>query len=149
MNLGEPSTQALSVDISMNEVVCTTADVDIDGARNMRVCTIENIIAEKLRALLQQSPRNRTRPQDLLDIAVYLRQHEAVNLDRHRIARFLIAKSEARGIVVSREAFADDDLRRRANQDYAALEQTTRIEFVSFDDAMKMLLDLVATLDLP
>lgn len=149
MHLGEPGTQVLSIDISMNEIVCAAVDVPIDGTRSLRVCTIEDIIAEKLRALLQQQPRNRTRPQDLLDIAVCLRKHDRTDLDRNQIGRFLLEKSNARGIVVSRAAFADRDLRRRAQQDYDALERTTRVQFVPFEEAMTMLLDLVATLDIP
>lgn len=149
MNLGQPSTQALSVDISINEVVCSAVDVTIDSTRSLRICTIEDIIAEKLRALLQQSSRNRTRPQDLLDIAVCLRTHGRTDLSRQQIGHYLIEKSQARGITASREAFTNPDLRSRAHQNYAALAATTRVEFVPFDKAMDLLLGLVETLDLP
>jgi hypothetical protein len=42
-----------------------------DGKRSLRVSIPEDIVAEKLRAFLQQKEtiRNRERPQDLLDIA--------------------------------------------------------------------------------
>lgn len=54
------------------------------GSLPLRVSTAEDIVAEKLRALLQQALRNRTRRQDLLDIAALLRA--GVPLDPARVA---------------------------------------------------------------
>ncbi len=67
---GEIIPQVIPVEFSLNEPICNDERVSIDAHRKIRVSTREDIVAEKLRALLQQSIRDRTRPQDLLDIAV-------------------------------------------------------------------------------
>lgn len=113
----------------------------------MRVATIEDIVAEKLRALLQQPIRNRRRMQDLLDIAVILQERAA--LDRQRVATFLLRKAEARAVPVSRAAFHDPDVVNRAHADYDELATTTRLRFVSFDEALTLLHAFVEQLDLP
>jgi hypothetical protein len=68
MRAGLPSPQAIPFDISLNEIVCAAESVILGGSPPLRVGTAEDIVAEKLRALLQQSPRNRTRRQDMLGL---------------------------------------------------------------------------------
>ena len=50
---GEPSKAVIPVEVSMNEPICGDAFVAVGAGRQLRVCTIEDIVAEKLRALLQ------------------------------------------------------------------------------------------------
>ena len=69
----------------------------------LRVCTIEDIVAEKLRALLQQAPRKRNRPQDLLDIVVAVQRN--ADLDLTQIGQFVQDKSASRAIAVHKSAF--------------------------------------------
>lgn len=143
----KPVATVIPVDISLNEPICADERVPLDAAHTLRVSTVEDIIAEKLRALLQQRIRRRERRQDLLDIALLVSHHH--ELDPARIAAFLERKAAARDVPVSRAAFRDPDLARLAAQDYAALEPTTRVEFIPFPEALAMLLRLVETLPLP
>lgn len=137
---GQTSPLVIPLDVSLNEVVCEDEPVDTAGVHKLRVSSREDIVAEKLRSLLQQPVRNRYRRQDLLDIAVTRRQRP---LDADKVADFLRRKSAARGIVVSRTAFRDPEVKRRAAQDYDGLASTTRTLFVAFDDAWGELLALV------
>lgn len=139
--------QLIDIEVSINEPICADERVDIAGTHPLRVSTIEDIVAEKLRALLQQRIRNRTRPQDLLDIAVVLRA--GATLDRAHVADFLLRKAAARGVPVSRAAFRDPDIIERANHGYAELEMTTRTLFVPFAAARVLLYDFVDTLAIP
>jgi predicted nucleotidyltransferase component of viral defense system len=98
------------LDISLNELICATENIDLDGTHSLQVCTLEDIVAEKLRALLQQIPkipRNRLRCQDVLDIAMILAERE---LDEARIAEFLVQKASARNVPVSKRAFREDEI---------------------------------------
>lgn len=147
LRLGEPVSTVIPMDISLNEPICATARVPLDDECQLRVCTIDDIIAEKLRALLQQPIRNRTRCQDLLDITVTLRGNAA--LDRARIASFLLIKAQARDVLVSRAAFREPEIARRARSGYAELEHTTRSVFIPFDDALGELYALIDELDIP
>jgi len=144
---GRPSTQVIPVEISMNEVIGAAEVVALDQTHHLRVSTIEDIVAEKLRALLQQRLRDRVRPQDLLDIAVIVRGSS--DLDSDRIARFLLAKAHARGVPVSRAAFHHPEMASRAMSDYAALRQTTRTAFIPAEEALAILYAFVNTLPIP
>jgi predicted nucleotidyltransferase component of viral defense system len=137
----------IPVEISVNEPICADAVVAIDADHWLRVSTVEDIAAEKLRALLQQTLRNRTRRQDLLDLAVLLRAMPA--LDRRRIAEFLNRKAAARAVPVSRAAFHDPELAERARVDYDELRGTTRTVFIPADEALGIVLAFVDTLPIP
>ena len=139
--------QVIPVEVSLNEPICADERVAIDTNLNIRVSTPEDIVAEKLRALLQQPIRDRTRPQDLLDIAVLLQETE--RLDPLLIADYLARKAEARNVSVSRAAFHDDELARRAEEGYAELEHSARRHFIPFRTALTTLQELVSQLPIP
>ncbi len=136
--------QLIDIEISINEPICADEPRDINGTHRLRVSTIEDIVAEKLRALLQQPIRDRARPQDLLDIAVVLRQ--GASLDRTHVTDFLLRKAEARHVPVSRAAFHHPEIMERAKRGYDELKGTTRVLFVPFDEARDLLYGLVDTL---
>ena len=144
---GAPSTQIVPLDISINEPICADVPIDVQASNPLRVSTIEDIVAEKLRSLLQQPIRNRSRRQDLLDIAVILRN--TPNLDHQKVAEFLKRKAAARHVPVSRQAFRAPEVASRAKQDYAELSQTTRTVFIPFDEALQSLYDFADTLPIP
>ncbi|MFN8591181.1 MAG: nucleotidyl transferase AbiEii/AbiGii toxin family protein [Thermomicrobiales bacterium] len=144
---GESSPRVIKVDISVNEPIGEATLFALGPDVHVRVATLEDILAEKLRALLQQPIRNRQRRQDLLDIAVVLRQNSP--LDRIRISRFLQEKAAARDVLVTRSAFHHPDVVERAMADYAELEATTRVLFVPFEEALRLLHEFVGTLHIP
>jgi len=145
---GESVASVVPIEISCNEVVGARNPTAIGGRFPLHICTLEDIVAEKLRAFLQQRVRNRTRAQDVLDIALLV--EDDPGLDRQRIRDFLLQKARARDIGVSREAFHDPELRHRASLDYEGLRETIRRDgrFLEFEEAMRLLLALVDELDL-
>ncbi len=147
MEAGSPSMSVVPLDISLNEPICEDISLDIQAANRLRVSTLEDIVAEKLRSLLQQPIRKRNRKQDVLDIAVLLRGPAL--LDEVRIARFLLIKAERRHVPVSRAAFAHPEIRERARVDYDKLKSTTREVFIPFDEAFEAVLGLVSRLSIP
>lgn len=145
---GEASSQVIPVEVSMNEPVCADRPFELaDDSGALRVSTLEDIVAEKLRAWLQQEKRNRRRPQDLLDIARILKNGAALDLDS--VSSFLELKALARGVPVSKEAFKDPELATRAHSEYdERLQGTVTGDFVPFDEALGLLYDLVEKLDI-
>lgn len=131
----------------LGEPICDARLVSLEPALQLRVATLEDIVAEKLRALLQQPIRNRERRQDVLDIAVILQANPT--LDRNKVAGFLQEKAAARAVPVSRSAFHDPEVARRAQADYEALSATTRTMFVPFAAALALLHDFIAELAIP
>ena len=143
----EPSKAIVLLEVSLNERICDSTLVEFGTSASLRVSTREDIVAEKLRALLQQALRKRTRPQDLLDIAVLLRSD--THLDRQRISEYLLTKAEARRVPVSKEAFRHPDIKKNARSDYDALASSTRRVFIAFDEAWQQLMEFIAQLDIP
>ena len=150
LEAGGYSQHVVPVEVSINEPIGADENVAV-GDRSLRVGTLEDIIAEKLRAFLQQKGeiRNRNRRQDLFDIAHVVRRGRPLNL--RDVSNFLLRKAEARNVPVFKAAFRDPELARRANYEYDQLQGTIRVreDFVPFDEALKSLYDLVEKLDIP
>ena len=148
MQNNQPSPHMLPIEISINEPICDSILFTIDERfPRLRVSTLEDIVSEKLRALLQQPIRNRNRRQDVLDIAVIVQSTS--NLDRQQISRFLQTKAAARGVPVSKAAFYEHEIADRARVDYGELMATTRTSFIPFDEALGIVLGLVDELNIP
>ncbi len=140
--------EVIEVEISLNDILCETDERKLEASANpVRVCTLEDIIAEKLRALLQQIPRNRNRPQDVFDIASMVRKHSAL-IDLEKVSSFLVRKSEAREIVATKGAF-DEEVREKAETTYEAEIRDFTTEFIPFDEAWAEVLAFVARLTIP
>jgi predicted nucleotidyltransferase component of viral defense system len=145
---GQPSPHVVPMDLSLNEPIGASVHIEIDPSLpRIRVCTIEDIVGEKLRSLLQQPIRGRHRRQDVLDIAILLETHP--RMDRSQVAAFLELKAAARSVPVSRAAFRDPAVIQRAALDYEALAATTRTRFVPFPAAIAAILRLVEELPIP
>ena len=144
----QPSSLVVPVEISLNEPIGADENLTLDGKRTLRVSTLDDIVAEKLRAFLQQKKeiRNRNRPQDLLDIAYLLKRNLPLDVDL--VSRYLIEKARARNVPVSKTAFRDPELADRARQDYEDLQYTVRADFIPFGEALDLLYNLVEKLDI-
>lgn len=144
-----PVPVVVDLEISINDLVCETTEVQLSEASPgpLRVCTLEDIVAEKLRSLLQQPVRKRNRRQDVLDIATVLADNPG-RLDEGRVAAFLIAKARARNIEPTRSAF-HDDIKARAMVDYDHLRADAGEAFIPFEPAWAAVLGLVGRLALP
>ena len=147
MERGLKSSQTIQADISKNDPICAATTFRLDDIRELRICTVEDIVAEKLRALLQQEGRNRQRPQDVLDIALAVRNHP--DLNPINIASFLLTKSAERDIEVTQKAFQSPELAERARSGYEPLRTTARSVFIPFDEAFAEVLAFVGTLPIP
>jgi predicted nucleotidyltransferase component of viral defense system len=145
---GMRSTQIVKIEISLNEPICQATTIALNaGEPPLRISTPEDIVAEKLRALLQQSIRNRERPQDVLDISAYLQTHP--ELDRATIAEYLTIKAAARNVPISKAAFHHPEIAARASRDYEQLRTTARDTFIPFDDAFATILGFIDSLPIP
>lgn len=143
---GRDVSTVVPLDISLNELICATENIDLDGTHSLQVCTLEDIVAEKLRALLQQIPRNRLRCQDVLDIALILAQRQ---LDEGSIAAYLLQKASVRNVQVAKKAFREDEIRRRASENYADLQVTVRKTFIPFEEAFSKIINFIERLNIP
>jgi predicted nucleotidyltransferase component of viral defense system len=140
--------EVVEIEISLNDIVCETIQWQPSSSdKTIRSCSLEDQIAEKLRALLQQIPRNRSRPQDVFDIASRFQTHGA-NLDLTKISEFLLRKSQGR-ISSPRKSSFDDEVKKRAEAVYDEEIRHQTSEFIPFDEAWADVLQLVRLLPLP
>jgi len=139
----------IELEISVNDEVCEYTAVRLDPRQNIaiRACVLEDIVAEKLRALLQQRIRRRNRRQDVYDIARVVERMGAA-LDRRKVSDYFVRKCRRRSIEPTRSAF-DDDIRNRAAYEYDTLFDCTDPNFIPFDRGWSLVLRLVAELDIP
>ena len=134
----------IPIEVSFNDLVCETCPWA--GVETLRVCSLEDILAEKLRSLLQQKTRNRTRYQDVYDIAGAVRKSV---VDRGKIGDYLQQKSRVRGIDAKKSSF-DDVIRQRAASEYEKhIHEQAPHDFIPFEDAWQDVLSLVRSLDIP
>lgn len=145
---GGTGNQVLDLEISSNESICATQPIQIAGTgSSLLTATVDDIVAEKLRAILQQTIRNRSRRQDVLDIAVIQTSGPGCNVTL--VSQFLLTKCLARSVTCSKAAFRNAQVRERARIGYDDLATTTRRTFIQFDLAWNQVQSLVDQLDIP
>jgi predicted nucleotidyltransferase component of viral defense system len=145
-----PYSDVVKLEISLNDVVCEYQFFQ-EGESRLRVSSLNDIIAEKLRALLQQVERDRYRPRDVFDIWFF--HTKASHLfDYKKISTFLIEKSKGKlkSEFVRKEVFQSEEVMNRASQDYSSLKDTVSgIPLPSFEEAYSEVMKLVKKLSIP
>jgi predicted nucleotidyltransferase component of viral defense system len=113
----------LRVDISFKEPVFNIEVLGVDTPdQTILVYSDEEVIAEKLRALIQQPLRNRNRRQDTYDIA-WLIGRRGFDADaRQRILTAFLGKADARAVQPTADALDDPEVRRRAGAEWSTME---------------------------
>ncbi len=123
---------AVSIDYSLNEAVEETDTLALgEGDGTLRVYSLVEVVAEKLRALLQQPLRNRYRRQDVYDLARLMDQLPGPDLNG-RILTSLRHKCRARGIEPGPGSLDDPEIRRRAEAEYLTLKDDVPGELPAF-----------------
>ncbi len=125
----------IRLDYSLNEPVGETDLFELEEGHVIRTYSLVEMVAEKLRALLQQEVRNRVRRQDIYDLHYLLSEHPLRNepLTRARILERLIAKARARDLEVRSGAMANPEIIRRSRAEYKNLASEIEGELPDFD----------------
>jgi predicted nucleotidyltransferase component of viral defense system len=140
--------EVVELEISLNDTLCETLLKQLSPATILiRVCSLEDILAEKLRALLQQTIRNRNRPQDVYDIASRVRD-EGATIDVEKVSEFLIQKSKIRQISPRKSSY-NDEVRDRARYNYESEIDVPSELFIPFDGAWEEVIRFVNRLTIP
>lgn len=138
--------RVLDIEISFRDQVYSFQELNLTGPGvAVRAFTLHEIIAEKLRALLQQPIRKRNRRQDVYDIAYLIETKELTVEDRRSILRTLIEKCRTRGIAATPESMDDPEVRRRAEVDWKTLALELD-DLPPFDERFAMMRELYLSL---
>ena len=141
--------RVLDIEISFRDQVYAFQELNLTGPGvAVRAFTLHEIIAEKLRALLQQPIRNRNRRQDVYDITYLIETNELADEDRRSILETLVEKCQARGIEATPESMDDPEVRRRAEVDWNTLALELD-DLPPFDERFAMMRELYVSLPWP
>lgn len=138
--------RVLDIEISFRDQVYAFQELNLTGAGvAVRAFTLHEMIAEKLRALLQQPIRNRNRRQDVYDIAYLIEAKELTDEDRHIILKTLIEKCQTRDIKATQASIDDPEIKQRAKADWNTLSLELG-DLPPFEDRFTIIRDLYVSL---
>lgn len=114
--------RVLDLEISFRDQVYAYQELKLIGAGvAVRAFTMHEIIAEKMRALLQQPIRRRNRRQDVYDIAYLIDEHDFSGADKAAILTTLIEKCRSRDIQAKPGSMDVPEIKQRAQADWNSL----------------------------
>ena len=111
---GKASDVMIDVDISFNEPLPQIQVLKLTSGLDLRAYGLVDLIAEKYRAMLQQVPRHRNRPQDVYDLDRLIARSEIDDKLHAQILDALVEKCQARQIEPARPSLDDPEIKKRA-----------------------------------
>lgn len=114
------SPHTVQIDYSFNEWACDVEKQALDGGE-LALYRFHDLLAEKLRSVLQQSQRVRDRGQDIYDLFLLLTENpELTAEDRAIVLHKLREAARDREVPVHRAAMQDAEIIERSRKSYAS-----------------------------
>lgn len=113
----------LKVDISFREPVSAIELVRLESRTRLHTYSLVDLVSEKLRAILQQASRNRTRRQDVYDIGLLVGSQLLDYATQQAILDVLRQKALSRGIEPTQDALSDPATKQRSEHNWQTLAQ--------------------------
>lgn len=133
--LGEgQAPQTLRIDISFNEPIEYTKAIQLQSGGTVNAYSIVEVVAEKLRAFLQQKERNRARRQDIFDLAYLIENFPLDEEEQADVLRVLRIKAEVRDITPDVCSIADPEVIARARQNWQSMQDELDQPLPNFDE---------------
>lgn len=137
----------LAVDYSFNESNVEIDTLELTSGIQVKAYSLADLVAEKFRAILQQSERDRFRRQDPYDIYCLKKEGFLENNDlRPRILESLILKSLSRNIEAKQSSMRDKEIIRRARREYPTLADEIKEELPPFEEVYETAREYYETL---
>lgn len=128
------SAKTIQIDYSFNEWASDIEEGDLDGGV-LAMYAYHDLIAEKLRSVLQQPIRNRARFQDIYDLCLLLDCFDFNGEDKSLVLNKLVAASEERKVPMDPTAMRSQQLRDLSQREYPQVAALIAAEPPKFDDA--------------
>ena len=124
----------LKVDLSFKEPLNNISDHNLDDTDiSIKAYSFEDLMAEKLRSLLQQTDRKRFRRQDVYDISWLYENSEFSENTLEKIYSSFMSKSEARGIFPNIDSIDEPDIADRSKKDWHTIQEELSQDLPDFD----------------
>ena len=128
------SPHVVKVDYSFNEITLETEEILLTDGGAVRAYSFSDVVAEKLRAILQQEVRNRIRRQDAYDLFALFQQYPNLTAEEKRkILSSLQTKSASRNLTVTRDSMENPAIAERSKAEYETLASEIAGELPPFD----------------
>jgi predicted nucleotidyltransferase component of viral defense system len=128
------SAKIVQLDYSFNEWASEIETQDVDGGI-LSMYAYHDLIAEKLRSVLQQPLRNRSRFQDIYDLCLLLEFATITEEDKQIILHKLHAASEERRVPMDGMAMRQQDIIDLSKRDYGEVAMLISTKPPAFDVA--------------
>jgi predicted nucleotidyltransferase component of viral defense system len=144
---GGQAAHVLEVEISFNEPVEDLDEIVLESGQAPLVSySLLEVMAEKLRAFLQQKPRNRARRQDIYDLAFLIERFPFDEEERAELLRLFRAKCAAREIEATPASLFDPELSERARSQWETMRQELEELLPSYEDRFAVVAALYKSL---
>lgn len=145
LNSGTSST-VIYTDINFNEEISFIEEICIgDTGLSFYAYSKCDLIAEKLRSVLQQKIRKRNRRQDIYDLWFLLENYPVSEEERLEIKGIFILKCRARDIEPNTNSFQDDEVKERSKSEWETLG--SEVDYLpKFENAFSAVAIFYATL---
>ena len=125
----------VDVDYSFNEQTSSVDQLRFPDGTVIHAYSFIDLMAEKLRALLQQEVRNRVRRQDAYDLFRMIKDYPVTDeLVKAVILEALKSKAASRGLTVDRTSMASPAIIQRSKKEYPQLANEIREDLPPFEE---------------
>ena len=131
------SPHTVQIDYCLNEYSLSVDHITLTDDNDLLAYSFTDLVAEKIRSVMQQVVRNRSRRQDIYDLNLLLDAVDIDDQDRLHILNSLLEKSAGRldpGFI-NPETLDRQDIRERSRQEYGLLESEVAGPLPVFDAA--------------
>ena len=136
----------VKIDYSFNEKTQNIELMELAGGGTLNVYSFIDIVAEKMRAILQQVKRNRFRRQDVYDIFFLLEEYSEPSDDEKQKILALREKSDSRGVNVSKDSMSNKEVIERSKKLYHHLSSEVEGDLPDFEVAYTRVKELYESL---
>lgn len=137
----------LSIDYSFNEPQLAVEQLNVINCGSLQAYSLHDLIAEKYRAILQQSIRKRNRGQDLYDLQRIISDSSLIfsDEDKSKILESLRLKCSSRELHVDSISLQNEDIIRRTKEGYSTIADDV-LNLPDFDTSYSVILAFYSSL---
>ena len=144
------SANTIDIDISFKEEIYTSGNLNLkDVGIRVKSYSSNEVIAEKLRALLQQVSRldrTKNRRQDIYDVSYLIEHQEPSDEDKRIILETLMNKCETHNVPLSEESFDSEELKLASGKGWETLAMEISGHIPNFEDRYRIVKEFFKSL---